>query len=150
MAEDAPPHVPVVPLEAALDLVGLLRDAELDIVVEHGHVRGEVLGLEVARVVTDDGPPHVEVGVGRHDREAFAMVHGDVEAATALRHVVDEVRRHRRRGDLAHPLARLVPERWLRSEVMRHPDLVGRRGAGTGRVDGVPRQPEGAGRRRLR
>ena len=43
-------------------------------------VLGEVLGLEVARVVasTTTASPRLEVGVGRHDREAFAMMHGDL------------------------------------------------------------------------
>jgi hypothetical protein len=125
IANAEPAHVPVVPSEDSLDLVGGFRDAGLDIVVEHGRVGGEILGLEVARVVTDDGPAHVEVGVGRHDREAFAIVHGDVPTADALGHVVDQVREHRRPGDLTHPLARLAAERWLRSEVLRHPDLAG-------------------------
>jgi hypothetical protein len=120
------PHRPAgEPPTAALDLVGLIRDAGADIVVEHGEVRGEVLGLEVVRVVVDDGLARVEVGVGRHDREAFAMVHGDVPTPEALRRVVAEVRRHRGPGDRTHPLARLAGERWLRSVVVDDPSLVG-------------------------
>lgn len=38
--------------------------------VEGGELMGELLGLEVARVVVgDDGSAHVEAGVGRFDRE---------------------------------------------------------------------------------
>jgi hypothetical protein len=123
----APASAPTVatPAAVALDLVGALRDAGLDIVIEHGEVHGEVRGLEVAKVVADERGARVEVGVGRHDREAFAMVHGDVPAADSLHAVANEVRRHRRPGDLTHPLARLAPERWLRHTIVHDPALVG-------------------------
>jgi hypothetical protein len=111
----------------ALEFVGLLREAGLDIIIEHGEVRGEILGLEVARVVVGDGPPRVVVGVGRHDRDAFALVHGDLPTAAALESVVDSVRRHRRSGGPGHPLGRLVPERWLRRAVVAEPGRVGAR-----------------------
>jgi hypothetical protein len=124
-AEPVAHATPPEPAEAALDLVGLIRDAGADIVIEHGQVRGEVLGLEVARVVVEDDVARVDVGVGRHDREAFAMVHGDVPAPDAVRRVVAEVRRHRGRGDRTHPLARLAAERWLRSALIEDPTLVG-------------------------
>jgi hypothetical protein len=117
----------VEPPEQALDLVGALRDAGLDIVIEHGEVCGEVAGLEVARVVVDDEGARIEVGVGRHDREAFAMVHGELPTNEALAGVAAQVREHRRPGDLAHPLARLAPERWFRSTLLREPALVGAR-----------------------
>jgi hypothetical protein len=117
--------VGATPSERALDLVGALGQAGLDIVIEHGEIRGEVLGLEVARVVVDEQDARIEVGVGRHDREAFALVHGDVPTADALAAVVDQVRAARRPGDLTHPLARLAPERWLRHEVLAAPALVG-------------------------
>lgn len=114
------------PPESALDLVVLLREAGLDIVIEHGEVRGEVLGLEVARVVEDgDGGSRIEVGVGRHDREAFALVHGDLPTTDALRTVVDSVRRHRSPAASGHPLGRLAAERWLRTVVIADPAVVG-------------------------
>ena len=56
--------------------------------MEHGVLLGEVDGLEVCRVVLVDGVAHLEVGVGRHDREAFALMHGDVPPAEALVGVV--------------------------------------------------------------
>jgi len=123
-APTAPSPV-ATPPATALDLVGALHDAGLEIVIEHGEVRGELRGLELARVAVDDRGARIEVGVGRHDREAFAMVHGDVPTADALRAVADEVRRHRRPGDLTHPLARLAPERWLRHTLVREPALAG-------------------------
>ncbi len=58
---------------------GQLLDAGVEVVVEHGVIRGEVRGLEVARVGGRRRRRRpLEVGVGRHDREAFAMVHGDL------------------------------------------------------------------------
>ena len=56
---------------------------------------GEILGLEIARVVVDDTGARIEVGVGRHDREAFAMLHGDLPPEAALAGVIATVRRHR-------------------------------------------------------
>ncbi|MCU0267386.1 MAG: hypothetical protein MUF83_01935 [Acidimicrobiales bacterium] len=127
--QEAPP-APVasraVPPPAAFDLLQLLEEADVEVVVEHGEVRGEVLGLEIARiVVTEQGTARVEVGVGRHDREAFTMLHGDLPPAEALRSVVETVRRHRRAGADAHPLNRLARERWLRRRLLDEPSLVG-------------------------
>ncbi len=104
----------------------LLAEAGADVVVEHGVVAGEVLGLEVARVVVaEDGTAALEVGVGRHDREAFAMVHGNLPTAEALASVIATVRENRRAGAESHPLSRLAQERWVRSVLARRPDLVG-------------------------
>jgi hypothetical protein len=88
-----------------------------------------VLGLEIARVVTDeaDDEPHLEVGVGRHDREAFAMIHGRLPTADALAAVVDAVLAQRRPDASPHPLNRLAAERWLRAQVMASPELIGAR-----------------------
>jgi hypothetical protein len=104
----------------------LLADAGADVVVEHGVVAGEVLGLEIARVVVaEDGSAALEVGVGRHDREAFAMVHGDVPTREALASVITTVRENRRAGTESHPLSRLAQERWVRAVLVERPDLVG-------------------------
>ena len=120
--------VPAVvdPRPEALVLAADLVDAGADVVVEHGVVLGEIEGLEVARVVEDDdGRCRLEVGVGRNDREAFAMVHGEVPTAEALAHVVATVASHRRADQPAHPLNRLAPERWLRRRLVDDPALVG-------------------------
>jgi hypothetical protein len=101
-------------------------------VTEAGIVRGEVNGLEVARVVhgqTTTGipidRPVLEVGVGAADRELTAMVHGDVPPADQLARAAGIVRQHRQADAGRHPLNQLVPERWLRAVVVRNPDLVG-------------------------
>lgn len=113
--------------EAALALTGDLAAAGLDVVVEHGVVAGEVLGLEVARVVIDpDGTGRIEVGVGRNDREAFTMLHGNLPPEAAIRMVADAVRQHRRAGAPSHPLNRLGGERWLLAHLLADPArLVG-------------------------
>ena len=112
------------PLTAAF--AALLAEAGADVVVEHGVLAGEVLGLEIARVVVaEDGTAALEVGVGRHDREAFAMVHGGLPTEEALASVIAAVRENRRAGAESHPLSRLAQERWVRSVLAQRPDLVG-------------------------
>lgn len=112
--------------EGADDLVALLEASGVTVVVEHGVVAGEVLGLEIARVVVgeDDGA-RLEVGVGRHDREAFTMIHGRLPTADALASVVDAVLAQRRPDASPHPLNRLAAERWLRALVIEAPEVVG-------------------------
>lgn len=111
------------------ELRSLLEASGVDVVVEHGVMSGEVLGLEIARVVVDqDGDaeaPRLEVGVGRHDREAFAMIHGRLPTADALAAVVDAVLAQRRPEAPPHPLNRLAAERWLRAQVIARPEAVG-------------------------
>jgi hypothetical protein len=114
------------------ELVDLLMDAGVEIVAEGGLVRGEVNGLEVARIVhgtTTFGvpiaEPQLEVGVGKADRELTAMVHRELAPVDQLSRVVDIVREHRRPGAPRHPLNQLVPERWLRAVLCRNPGIVG-------------------------
>jgi hypothetical protein len=104
----------------------VLAAAGLETVVEGGSLLGEVLGLEVARVVVaDDGSAHIEVGVGRFDREVGAMMFAELSDSDALARAVAFVDEVRRPGAPRHPLNQLVPERWLRSVLVRRPDLVG-------------------------
>jgi hypothetical protein len=132
-AEPAPVVAPAA-APAPPELVDLLIDAGLEIVVEGGMVRGEVNGLEVARIVhgeTTSGEPidapRLEVGVGKADRELTATVHGELPAVEQLARVVEIVRRHRRPGAPRHPLNQLVAERWLRAVLCREPGLIGLR-----------------------
>ncbi|MCX7620442.1 MAG: hypothetical protein N2037_06305, partial [Acidimicrobiales bacterium] len=131
-AEPAPPAQPEAPPGDVESLAELLRAAGLQVVAEHGEIVGELFGLVVARIVVDDdsrsgveAEPRLEVGVGRHDREAFALLHGDLPAAEALAAVVSSVAQHRRPGGDNHPLNRLAGQRWLRDLVRREPSLVG-------------------------
>lgn len=96
-------------------------------VIEHGVVAGEVMGLEVCRAVDDPvtGEARLEVGMGAHDREAFAMLNGNKPTVEALADVVDNVKQHRRPGAMPHPFNRIAPERMLRWLVLETPALVG-------------------------
>lgn len=126
-AEVEPLAAPEVASVEHLALSDLIGQAGADVVVEHGVVAGEVAGLEVCRVRTDaeSGAVRLEVGLGAHDRELFAMLHGDVPVLKALTDVVETVVAHRRPGAEPHPLNRLGRERLVRCGVVEHPDLLG-------------------------
>lgn len=126
-----PPPVPR-PAEPAAHLAELLVDAGLEVLVEGGVVRGELNGLEVARVVhgtTTAGvpidEPLLEVGVGQADRELTAMLHGTLTPTQQLDRVIELVAAHRRPEAPPHPLNQLVPERWLRARLVAHPERIG-------------------------
>ncbi len=123
-AEPAPAPVPL-PAPVAPELHALLADAGLTVVDEDGMAVGELLGLEVARIVHGVDGPELEVGVGRADRELTAMAHAELPAAARVARVVDIVARERRSGAPPHPLNQLVPERWLRASLVADPGLIG-------------------------
>jgi hypothetical protein len=100
----------------------LFEEAGLETTWEHGVLLGEYLGLEVARATIDG---HVDVGVGKHDREGNRVLHPEgptLDAIVEARRMVAELRRP---GARPHPANQLVPERWLRTVLIAHPDLVG-------------------------
>ena len=103
------------------DLVEVLLDAGLEVVWEHGVLRGEVLGLEVARTVGG----RLEVGVGRHDRMARFEMRPSEPLSAALASAAEAVRARRRPGGAAHPAQSLARGRWLRSVLVASPGLVG-------------------------
>ena len=86
-----PIMAPTAPRPEHVALMPTIEIGGAQPVVEHGVVLGEVRGLEVCRVVDDvaTGAVRLEVGVGAHDREAFAIMHGDVPTESALRGVVE-------------------------------------------------------------
>jgi hypothetical protein len=121
----APPPAPPPADARHLALADDIEAAGATVVVEHGVVTGEVRGLEVCRVVDgSDGGVRLEVGVGPHDREAFAIIHGDVPARAALAGVVAAVAATRSPDSPGHPLNRLAPERQLRWRLSQEPWLV--------------------------
>ncbi|HVM06947.1 MAG TPA: hypothetical protein VM345_00665 [Acidimicrobiales bacterium] len=120
--EPLPPEPPLA--EGADAFRGLLERAGTDPVVEHGILRGEILGLEVARIVDDEHGVHLEVGVGKHDREAHKEARGTSQGLDALFEVVRTVAEYRRPGKEGHEAFHLAPERWLRTVVMHKPELV--------------------------
>ncbi len=113
------------------DLVATLEQSGVEVVTEWGVVRGEVLGLEVARLVIwpaetgGDGCYHLEAGVGRFDRDAVAATRGDEVPSVSLARTLEQVRAHRYRGAPVHPLQLLARERWLRADVVADPSSVG-------------------------
>lgn len=125
-ARPAGPAIDPAPPPGAELYRPVLAAAGLEPVVEGGELMGELLGLEVARVVVDDGgEAHLEAGVGRFDREAGAMMFAHLGETDSLARAVDVVRRQRGPGADRHPLNQLVPERWLRAVVVARPELVG-------------------------
>ena len=106
----------------------MLLDAGLEVVVEEGILRAEINGLEVARVVPadDEGDARLEVGVGRFDREAFAMVNAGLQDTEALAKAADDRARHpASRTHRCHQLNQLAPERWLRAGLVADPSPLG-------------------------
>jgi hypothetical protein len=101
--------------------VSLLSSHGLEVVFEHGVLRGEVLGLEVARMVGD----RLEVGVGRHDRSARFDMRPREDLNVALGEAVAAVRSRRVKGAPAHPANTLARARWLRSVVCASPSALG-------------------------
>lgn len=116
---------------APAGLLAALGDQGLEVVHEHGITRGEVLGLEVARLVTwpaetgGDGQLHLEVGVGRFDRDAVWAVNDGNDLTGALADTVAMVRQNRYPGAPPHPMQRLARERWLRAMVLENPEVIG-------------------------
>ena len=122
-AEAAPPVDVPPPPDGFVDLC---LGAGVQPLVEHGIWRGEVLGLEVVRVVEDpDLGNQVQVGVGRFDREAGVLIHADQPQGESLAAAADLIRSQRRAGAGAHPLATLCRERWLRHDLVADPSILG-------------------------
>ncbi len=113
------------PDAAMAALADVLAGAGLDVVVEQGTYLGEVDGLEVARITVTDTGPRIEVGVGRYDREVGVLLRGDRPRLDELARVAELVRRHRRAGADHHPVGALARERWLRSVLVRRPEVLG-------------------------
>ena len=106
-------------------LVHQLTQAGVDVVVEHGVIIGEVLGLEVARVSVDGaGAVSLEIGVGRFDQEANALLHREQPVDAALARALSVVAEHRRVDAAPHPLNRLARERWMRAQLVDDPTAV--------------------------
>jgi hypothetical protein len=122
------PHLPAVePAASHVALMPLISSSGADAVVEHGIVVGEVRGLEMCRVVDDavTDEARLEVGMGVNDREAFAMVHGEMPTEQALRTVIDAVAVHREPGAMVHPFNQFGAERLHRWRALTNPALVG-------------------------
>jgi len=113
--------------EAHLSFLDIIESSGADALVEHGVVVGEVRGLEMCRVVDDvtTGEVRLEVGMGRHDREAFTMIHGELPTAQAMRQVIDAVLPHRTEGADSHPFNQFGVERLSRWKAIKDPTFIG-------------------------
>jgi hypothetical protein len=125
----APAPVVAVPMvqPELLALSGEIAAAGADPLCEWGVLVGEVEGLEVCRVVrsNETGEVVLQVGIGAHDREAFAMLHGDRPPLVALQGVVEAVAPHRVLNAAPHALNRIATERLLRASLINAPGIVG-------------------------
>ena len=124
----AEPHVVSAPAsDAHLSFVDIIESSGADALVEHGIVVGEVRGLEMCRVVDDatTGDVRLEVGMGRHDREAFTMIHGELPTAQAMRQAIDAVLPHRTEGADSHPFNQFGVERLSRWKAIKDPSTIG-------------------------
>ena len=122
-AEPVPPALPRPDDTAHLE--ALLVDEGLEVVCEDGLLRGELAGLEVARILHGPDGPVLEAGVGRFDREAGVLLHAGRSVAESLHDAVTQVRPHRTPGAVSHAVNRLARERWLRHVIVGEPGLVG-------------------------
>jgi hypothetical protein len=119
VAEPIPEPLPRPDDSAHLE--SALAELGLDVVCEDGIVRGEVAGLEVARILHGPDGPVLEAGVGRFDREAGVLLHAGRSPVDAVADAAAQVRPHRTPGAASHAVNRLARERWLRHEVIAHP-----------------------------
>lgn len=87
-------------------------------------VVGEVWGLEVCRVAGED-EVRIEIGIGAHDRETFALLHAGRDPGDALAEVVATVAAHRAPGAPTHRLNRIAVSRLARARAEHEPRLVG-------------------------
>ena len=119
------PHLPKIqPPDSHEQFTSLIQQCGADVVREHGILTGEVLGLEVCRVVDTPEGPKLEIGVGAHDRETFQLVNAHRTIEESLTQVVATVTQYRAPGAEPHPLNRLAPERRLRHHILNNPHLV--------------------------
>lgn len=124
-ARPAPPE-PCGPHEAAPAAglwVDAARAAGLDVVVlADGSVSFEVLGLEVGRAGADGT---LQVGAGRHDREATEEVWAGQVGREALVRAAEAVRLERVADRVPTLASTLQRERWLRRAVLAEPGAIG-------------------------
>ncbi len=155
VAVEPAPHAvaPTVP-EAHLAFTETITAAGADPVVTHGVLTAEYRGLEIARVVDDEGRARLAVGVGANDREAFRELHIGEAPEASLARVVAAVAEHRVDGARPHPFNTMSPEGYLASALRAEPSaagvgtlvLTGSAVAPIGAVDAGPVMLVGGGR----
>lgn len=122
------PYVQSLPLsDEGQHFAQQIENAGAEPLVEHGVLVGEVRGLEMCRVVSNDetGEMRLEVGIGAHDREAFAMVHSDKPTHESIASVVAAIMAQRFVDAPLHPYNTLAAERFMRWRAVQTPELIG-------------------------
>lgn len=120
--EPIPPALPRPGDTAHLE--SILTEQQIDVVCEDGLIRGEIAGLEVARILHGPDGPVLEAGVGRFDREAGALLNAGQEPERSVANTAAQVRPHRVHGAVSHAVNRLARERWIRSMIVANPSMV--------------------------
>jgi hypothetical protein len=108
-------------------LISQIDTAGAESLVEWGVVVGEVRGLEICRVVDDEhtNEARIEVGIGAHDRETYALVHQARPIHESIADVVATVGVHRVEGAPFHPYNHIAPERFARWRALQEPAALG-------------------------
>lgn len=108
-------------------LISQIDAAGAESLVEWGVVVGEVRGLEICRVVDDEhtNEARIEVGIGAHDRETYALVHQARPIHESIADVVATVGVHRVEGAPFHPYNHIAPERYARWRALQEPAALG-------------------------
>ena len=92
----------------------LLEHNNCRIVFEHGKVKAEVRGLEVAEVVLDqNGENQIQVGVGIYDQEAHKIINSNEAIETTLLRAIEDILKFRHKESRPHPLNRVARSKWL-------------------------------------
>jgi hypothetical protein len=122
----APPTINDLPADEK-QFIATIENSGAVAIVENGVLRAEVLGLEVGRVVreAETDRPHLEVGVGKHDRLAQSMMNSSADPAKILREAVDTVTNLRVAGAPSHPATTSSRSRWLREMLIADPARFG-------------------------
>ncbi|MEE2682544.1 MAG: hypothetical protein VYD77_01255 [Actinomycetota bacterium] len=101
------------------DFKELLKASGCDVVQEHGVLKGEIKGLEVARVViNDEGQQVLRVGVGAYDQEAHKIFDSQQTPEEKLFRIVSQVMEYRNQKSEPHPLNRAARAKWMIAEII--------------------------------
>ena len=112
--------------EKAKKLATELEKFDCRVLEEHGRIRAEVHGIEVARVVqVEDDLFEINVGVGEYDQSAHNTLNWNSGIEQNLEEVIATVRKFRSKQGAPHPLNRALRSRWLMSEAVSNPSLLG-------------------------
>tara|TARA_B100001996_G_scaffold377964_1_gene361386 strand:- start:330 stop:1328 length:999 start_codon:yes stop_codon:yes gene_type:complete len=112
--------------EGARELVKKLTSLECCILEEHGTFRAEFRGVEVARITEEEnGHFKINVGIGDYDQNAHNLLFHQENLDDRIKEVISMIKKLRHKESPPHPLNRILRSRWLMSEVISNPELIG-------------------------